>query len=88
MHKVVILTTFLSLCYSRNSGRLSNPNFFFVFSLRTIVLAIAFSFIIFLICGKVYSCNAEENYIVMAKRKRFSTDEILSSLRGIRDDVS
>ena len=24
----------------------------------------------------------------MAKRKRFSTDEILSSLRNIRDDVS
>ena len=27
-------------------------------------------------------------YIVMANRKRFSTDEILSSLRNIRDDVS
>ena len=69
-------------------GSLSNPHFFFVFSLRTIVLAIAFSFSIFLICGKVYSCSAGENYIVMAKRKRFSTDEILSPLSNFRDDVS
>ena len=69
-------------------GSLSNPQFFFVFSHRTIVLAIAFSFSIFLICGQVYSCSAGENYIVMAKRKRFSFDKILSSLRNIRDDVS
>ena len=62
-------------------GSLSNPQFFFVFSHRTIVLAIAFSFSIFLICSKVYSCSAEENYIVMGKRKSFS-------LRNILDDVS
>ena len=58
------------------------------FSLRTIVQAITFLFSIFLLCGKVYSCSAEENYIVMAKRKRFSTDEILSSLRNVCGDVS
>ena len=69
-------------------GSLFNAHFLFIFSLRIIVLAIAFSFSIFLICGKVCSCSAGENYIVMAKRKRFSTDEILSSLRNIRDDVS
>ena len=69
-------------------GSLSNPYFFFVFFLQTIVLAIAFSFSIFLIFGKVYSCSTGENYIVMAKRKRFSTDRILSFLRSVRDDVS
>ena len=69
-------------------GSLSNPHFFFVVSLRTIVLAIAVSFTIFLICGKVYSCSAGENYIVMAKKKSFSAEEILLCLRNIRDDVS
>ena len=69
-------------------GSLSNPHFFFVFSPCIIVLAIAFSFSIFLICRKVYCCSSGKNYIVMAKRQRFRTDKILLSLRNIRDDVS
>ena len=68
-------------------GCFSNSHSFFDFFLRTILLAVALSFGIFLFCGKVYSCSAGENYIVMEKRKRFSTDQILISLRNIRDNV-
>ena len=88
MPKIVILTTCWVFVILAILGSLFNAHFLFIFSLPIIVLAIAFSFSIFLICGKVCSCSAGENYIVMAKRKRFSTDEILSSLRNIRDDVS